>query len=66
MIIVQLTVVMAGLDPAIYVLATGTGNDRNRVDARVKPAHDDLRLARIKTPQPIHVPRTALPQAGEG
>jgi hypothetical protein len=35
---------MAGLDPAIHVLATGTGDADNRVDARVKPAHDDLQL----------------------
>ena len=45
MSIVQLRVVMAGLDPAIYVLVTGTGEAGNRVDARVKPAHDDLGLA---------------------
>jgi hypothetical protein len=39
---VQLTVVMSGLDPAIFVLATGASGPGNRVDARVKPAHDDL------------------------
>jgi hypothetical protein len=33
---------MAGLDPAILVLATGASGRGNRVDARVKPAHDDL------------------------
>jgi hypothetical protein len=33
---------MAGLDPAIFVLATGARGPFNRVDARVKPAHDDL------------------------
>jgi hypothetical protein len=33
---------MAGLDPAIHVLATGSGRTDNRVDARVKPAHDDF------------------------
>jgi hypothetical protein len=44
----------------IHVLATGTGNAGNRVDARVKPAHDDLQLVPVKTQQPIPVPRTAL------
>jgi len=44
MTLVQLRVVMAGLDPAIHVLVTGTGDAGNRVDARVKPAHDDLQL----------------------
>jgi hypothetical protein len=38
----RLGVVMAGLDPAISVLATGASGAGNRVDARVKPAHDDL------------------------
>ena len=42
MTLVQLKIVMAGLDPAIHVLAAGTGDAGNRVDARVKPAHDDL------------------------
>jgi hypothetical protein len=40
---------MAGLDPAIHVLATGTRDAGNRMDARVKPAHDDLQLVPIKT-----------------
>jgi peptide/nickel transport system permease protein len=54
MTLVQLRVAMAGLDPwafsprtrsvGIHVLATGTGDANNRVDARVKPAHDDLQL----------------------
>jgi hypothetical protein len=60
MTLVQLRVVMAGLDPAIHVLATGTGDAGNRVDARVKPAHDDLQLVPIKTQRPIPVPRTTL------
>ena len=51
---------MAGLDPVIHVLATGTGDAGNRVDARVKPAHDDLQLVPIKTEQAIPIPRTAL------
>ena len=49
MTLVQPRVVMAGLDPAIHVLATGTGDAGNRVDARVKPAHDDFQLVPIKT-----------------
>jgi hypothetical protein len=45
------------LDPAIHVLATGTGDAGNRVDARIKPAHDDLPSAgSIKRQQPIPVP----------
>jgi hypothetical protein len=44
MTIAQLKVVMAGLVPAIYVLATSAGDAGKGVDARVKPAHDDLRL----------------------
>jgi hypothetical protein len=44
-----------GLDPAIHVLATGTGTAGNRVDARVEPAHDELRLVPIKTQQTIPV-----------
>ena len=64
MTVVQLRVVMAGLDPAIHVLVTGTGDAGNRVDARVKPAHDDLQLVPIKTQQPIPVPRTALQRLG--
>src|SRR5271169_4128295 len=60
MTLVQLRVVMAGLDLANNVLATGTGDTDNRVDARVKPTHDDLQLVPIKTQQPIPVPRTAL------
>jgi hypothetical protein len=35
---------MAGLDPAIYVLARGTDGTGNHVDARVKPAQDSFRL----------------------
>ncbi len=53
----QLEVVMAGLDPAIHACA---GVADNCVDARVKPAHDDLRLVLPETEQPISVPRTAL------
>jgi hypothetical protein len=37
------------LDRAIHVLAIGTGDASNRVDTRVKPAHDDLQLVPIKT-----------------
>jgi hypothetical protein len=55
-----LSLVVAGLDPAIRVLATGIGDAGDRVDARVKPAHDDLQLVPIKTQQPGPVPRTAL------
>ena len=65
MTLVQLRVVMAGLDPAIHVLVTGTGDAGNRVDARVKPAHDDLQFVPIRTQQPILVPRTALRAFGE-
>jgi hypothetical protein len=56
---------MAGLDPAIHVLATGTGDAGKRVDARVKPAHDNLQLVPIKTQSPIPVPRTALSRKRE-
>jgi hypothetical protein len=34
-------VVMAGLDPAIHVLAR---TKKKRVDARVKPGHDDRKF----------------------
>jgi hypothetical protein len=64
MALVQLRVVMAGLDQDLIrpsrSSATGTGAAGNRVDARVKPAHDDLQLVPIKTQQPIPVPQTAL------
>jgi hypothetical protein len=40
--------VMAGLDPAIYLPATGVGGSSNRVDARVTPAHDDILLVPSK------------------
>ena len=36
--------VMAGLDPAIYVLAMGAGGNANRVRVWVKLMHDDLWL----------------------
>jgi hypothetical protein len=39
---------MAGLDPAIYVLVTAAGDPGNLMDARVEPAHDDLRSAALK------------------
>ena len=48
----------------IHVLATGTGDADNRVDARVKPAHDDLQLVPIKTQHPVPVPQTALRASG--
>jgi hypothetical protein len=64
MTIGQLNVVMAGFDPAIHVRATDTGDAGKSVDARVKPAHDSLRLVPIKTQQPIPVPRTALRESG--
>jgi hypothetical protein len=48
---------MAGLDPAIYFGATRADDAANRLDARVKTAHDDLRLAPMKTQQPIPVLR---------
>jgi hypothetical protein len=35
---------MAGLDPAIHALTTTASDIGNCVHARVKPAHDDLRL----------------------
>jgi len=60
MTIVQLKVVMAGLDPAIQVRETGAGDAGNPVDARVMPAHDDPWLVLVKTQQPISIPRTAL------
>ncbi len=60
MTIAQLKVVMAGLDPAIHVLATSAGDAGKGVDARVKPAHDDLQLVPIKIQQPLSIPRTAL------
>jgi hypothetical protein len=69
-------IVMAGLDPwafspracpvGIHVLATGAGDAGNPVDARVKPAHDDLRLVPIKGQQPLPVPWTALRDRGRG
>jgi len=65
MTLVQLRVVMAGLDSAIHVLVTGTDDAGNRVDTRVKPAHDDFQLVPIKTQQPIPVPRKALRAFGE-
>jgi hypothetical protein len=49
---------MAGLDPAIYVLAT----EKKGVDARVKPGHDESveshSLARVSkdAPQAIYFP----------
>jgi hypothetical protein len=49
----QLAVVVAGLDPAIRVLVTGTGDAGNRVDARVKPAYDDLQLFRTRDNNPF-------------
>src|SRR5438552_2232765 len=52
------------LDRAIYVPATRPGDAGNRVDARVKPAHDGLRLAWLSTRQPISVPRKALRESG--
>ncbi|MFL5265807.1 MAG: hypothetical protein ACJ8AH_04295 [Stellaceae bacterium] len=48
MSIVQPRAVMAGLDPAIQVRPTGNGAAGNCVDARVKPAHDDLRVVAVK------------------
>jgi hypothetical protein len=51
---------MAGFGPAIHVLATDTGDAGNRVDARVKPAHDDLKFVPIRTHLPVPIPRTAL------
>jgi hypothetical protein len=56
----RLQVVMAGLDPAIHVLATGADGTGNPVDARVKPAHDDSWLVPSKPEQSITVLRTAL------
>src|SRR5438105_6238356 len=42
------TVVMAGLNPAIHVIATA-GDADNRVDERVTPAHDEVPLVRSTT-----------------
>jgi hypothetical protein len=63
MIIAQLKVVMAGLDPwafsprarsvGIHVVAPSAGDDGKRVDARVEPAHDELQLVAIKREQPL-------------
>jgi hypothetical protein len=73
---VQLKVVIAGLDPwafsprsrsvSIPACATAAGGGGNRVDTRVKPAHDDLRLVLLETEQPVSVPRTGPRQRGEG
>jgi hypothetical protein len=60
-----------GLVPAIHARATTAGGADNRVDTRVEPAHDDLRLLvkirkRVVTQfelshcQPIAVPGAAL------
>jgi hypothetical protein len=46
------------LDLATHVPATGASNASDRVDARVKPAHDDLRLVPLMTRKPICVPPT--------
>ena len=62
----QLKVVMAGLDPAIHVVATSAGDGGKRVDARVEPAHDDLQLVTITIQQPAFIPRTALSFAKAG
>jgi hypothetical protein len=51
---------MAGLDPAIHVLARSIDGTGNRVDARVKPAHDGFWLGSAQDTQPITIPRTAL------
>jgi hypothetical protein len=59
MTLVQLRVVIAGLDrldPAIHVLATGTGDAGNRVDARVKPAHDVFSWFRSRHNNPFPFP----------
>jgi hypothetical protein len=42
------------LEAATHVPATGAGNSRDRMDARVKPAHDDLRLVPLKTLRTRH------------
>jgi hypothetical protein len=44
------------LEAATHVPATGAGNSRDRMDARVKPAHDDLRLVPLKTRNPLGFP----------
>jgi hypothetical protein len=64
--LVQPRAVMAGLDRAIHVIATGAVGAGNCVDARVKPAHYGLRLSPIKTQHPIPVLRTALRSFGNG
>jgi hypothetical protein len=46
---------MAGLDPAIHVLATSAGDASYRVDAWVEPAHDGVRLVLLKLQQPFPV-----------
>jgi hypothetical protein len=55
---------MAGLDPAIHALVTSAGDASNRMDARVKPAHDDLWLLAIETQQSNTVPRQPCARAG--
>jgi len=65
MTLVQLKVVMAGLDPAIHVRATAADDAGHRVDAWVKPAHDDFRLVPIRTEQSIFLTRAALREPGE-
>jgi hypothetical protein len=56
--------VMAGLDPAIHVLATSIDGTGNRVDARVNPAHDGFGWALRKTRNPLPFPRQPCAKAG--
>ena len=56
----QAGLVIAGLDPAIQPLTTDAGGAGKRVDTRVKPAHDGLRLVLLKIEQPISFPTFAI------
>jgi hypothetical protein len=63
--LLQLTVVMAGLDPAIHILTTGASGAGECVDARVKHAHDDLWLTAIKTERSMVYSRQMRPAGRE-
>jgi hypothetical protein len=56
---------MAGLDPAIHLRAMGRWKAGNCVDARVKPAHDDLWLLATKETSQSRFPDSPA-ACGEG
>ena len=45
--------VVAENDPAIHAFASRAAGIGNRVDARIKPAHDDLRLSPDQDTSPL-------------